>query len=113
MSTKEQIARYDANWEKLTVNKALGTRRVLAEIADLTGPDEYGREIPLYTLIHEAFMAYRDSLKGSNSPRTFRIGTSLESLKLLILPGRPVRVNLLPGDLIDGRIAIDLAEVSI
>ena len=52
------------------VPRNLGTREIIAECLRLIGPDEYGRIMPQFGVIHLALTEYRDKLRAAKKPKT-------------------------------------------
>ncbi len=49
------------------MKRSLGTKKLLAEIQSIVGPDEFGRRAPGYALIHRALVELRDRLKAESN----------------------------------------------
>jgi hypothetical protein len=52
----------DPRFDQFHISRTMHTRELILECTDLTPPDEYGRRVPAYVVLHQALMAYRTRL---------------------------------------------------
>ncbi len=53
----------------LQAKTSLGTKDVLDECVNLIGKDDLGRTTPSYAVLHQALVAFRDSLKEAKDKK--------------------------------------------
>ena len=57
------------SFDQISLRTDLGTRKLIDECAAMIHPDQYGRPIPTYAVVHRAALELRDRLRAEKEPR--------------------------------------------
>ena len=60
----------NTDFEAIHVRKTMRTRKLIERCRKLAGPDEYGRRVPGYLIVHRALTELLARLKGGTADDT-------------------------------------------